>query len=173
MRKVLFLAVAGLLLAPGARASTGQTIAAVEPTSVRLEVVLDHFAGDTKTGSQPFAFRVGLNEKASLRVEKDTGKVEQPVADPCPSTLSEPVGTQVETTVSPEPEGRFTVNLVFTERLRAGCRNVNGVSIPVFSNRSIASVVRLRNGESGDVVLEGQRDGKFTRAKVTLTVRND
>jgi len=173
MKNVAFLVIAGLL-AGGAHLAAAQTTDA-ERKSVGLEVVLHGTPSDTATADQPFYFRLNLDQKASLRIEADPAKATQPGSSvSCDPTVMklEPVSTQVDSTVSAAPDGRFTVKLVFADRARAGCRVVNGVSIPVFSNRILESVVTLRDGESTDIELRHPSTSESTKVTVTLKLMN-
>ena len=184
MTKVLSLAIAGLLVLAAAIGSIAQTPPA-DPR-VKLQVVIDRFESETKTASVPFFFSLAFNLKGSLRVE--AAPVQPAPNDPCPSLIAAQsiptrgggvsvpgqfVGTQVESTVTRAEEGNFSVNLQFTERALAGCRDVGGFWIPVYSNRIVAHVIRLRNGEPGEIVLENDPlRNKSTKVNVTLNVQN-
>jgi len=184
MTKFLSLPIAGLLVLVGASSLVAQTTPA-DPR-VKLQVVIDRFEGETKTTSVPFFFSLAFNVKASLRVE--AAPVPILPNDPCASLISAQsvpargggplmsgqfVGTEVESTVTRVEEGNFNVNLQFTERALAGCRDVGGFWIPVFSNRIVAHTIRLRSGELGEIVLENDPlRNKSTKAHVTLTVQN-
>jgi hypothetical protein len=170
MTKALRPAVAGLFLLVAANVAVAQTTAA--GPRVRLQVVLNQFQGDTKTRSLPFFFSLALNEKGILRVDADPTKAAMDEA--CTSTLQpvqsvgtvQFVGTQVESMVASLPEGQFSVNLTFTERARAGCRNVGNLVIPVFSNRILAQSLSLKNGETREIALN-----ESTRLVVTLNLQ--
>jgi hypothetical protein len=184
MAKVLNRAITGLLILIAANSAIAQTNPA--GPRVKLQVVLNHFEGETKTGSVPFFFSLTLNQKGTLRVDADPAKA-QP-SEPCSSLIAaQPagtrggdalesvqfVGTQVESTVTPAEDGAFSVNLQFTERARAGCTDVGGLWIPIFSNRIISHVIRIRNGEPGEIVLEGDAArNESTKVTVTLTAGN-
>jgi hypothetical protein len=180
MTKVLNPAITGVLILIAANSAAAQTNPA--GPRVKLQVVLNHFEGESKTGSVPFFFSLTLNQKGMLRVDADPAKATasesctgaiQPAAQNNGSLVSmQFVGTQVEGTVVPIADGQFGVNLVFSERTRAGCRDVGGLSIPVFSNRIVAHVINLRSGESGEIVLENDPLRKTTKVNVTLTVSN-
>jgi hypothetical protein len=177
MTQALSLAIAGLLIAGAASYAFVQN-APANP-SFKLEVVLNHFEGEAKTGTLPFLFAIGLNQKGSLRVDGNPDRANSPnAADPCPgatqsSSLMPSVGTQVDSVVSPLADGRFGVELTFTERARAGCRDINGLLIPVFSNRIVARSVTLKDGESKEIVFTGDpARQQSTRVTVTLTIRN-
>jgi hypothetical protein len=165
MKRILVLALAGLF--PGLVSAAAQTNAA-QDQKIRVQVVLDRFEADTKIGSQPFFFLLVPDEKGTLRVAAEPSN-----ALPCPVDRSvQFVGTQVESTVHPKPDGSYGVQLTFTERALAGCRDVNGVSIPVFSNRIVAHTVTLRDAEAGEILLRGDSLKKeFTRVTVTVTPR--
>jgi hypothetical protein len=181
MAKLLNRAITLLPILIAASSANAQTNPA--GARVKLQVVLNHFEGETKTGSVPFIFSLTLNQKGILRVDADPAKAAasesctnaiQPAGAQNDGTLVyvQFVGTQVESTVVPIAGGQFGVNLVFTERARAGCRDVGDLSIPVFSNRIVAHTINLSNGGSGEIVLENDPLRKTTKANVTLTVED-
>jgi len=96
-------------------------------------------------------------------------------SESCPSTAEtgQFVGTQIEATVVPIGDNQFGVSVVFSERGHVGCRDVNGLSIPVFSNQTIAHTINLINGEFREIVLQSDTlRNKTTKMNVTLMVGN-
>jgi hypothetical protein len=167
--KVRSLAIAALLGLLAATSAFAQPPPA--DTRVRLEVVLNRFEGETKTGSVPFLFSLAPDQKGTLRVSADPTKNSSLGCTPSILPATQFVGTQVESTAVPAPAGRFNVKLVFTERALAGCRDVGGTSIPVFSNKIVAETVLLGNEESREIVLKGDpQRNESTRVSVTLMV---
>jgi hypothetical protein len=175
MKRVLNLALAGLFLGVVTAAAQPAQTNALQDQKVRVQVVLDRFEGDTKIGSQPFFFLLVPDEKGTLRVSTDADKTAQSATLACvPAGPVPPGSTQVESTVHPGTDGRYSVTLVFTERALAGCAEVNGRSIPVFSNRIVEHGVTLRNGEPGEMLLWVDSVKKaFTRVAVTVTPAKD
>lgn len=175
MTKALRPAFAGLFLLVAANFAVAQTTPA--SPRVRLQVVLNQFQGDTKTGSLPFFFSLALNVKGTLRVDADPAKVTIDAACTGASgtgtAQQQFVGTQVESMVASLPDGQFGVNLTFTERTRAGCRAVGDLLIPVFSNRILAQSLSLKNGETRELALNSDPlHNESTRLIVTLTLGN-
>jgi len=180
MTRVLRPAIAGLLALIAANNVVAHTTPAAR---VRLQVVLDRFEGETKTGSAPFFFSLLLEEKGTLRVEAEPakGKLGEPCATLVAAGVStgapvgapmpvQFVGTQVESTVLPVEDGNFSVSLQFTERTLAGCTQVQNLWIPIFSNRIVAHTIRLRNDEPGEILLKGDA-ARNESTKVTVTLK--
>ena len=171
MAKVAFLVMTGFF-ALRAQAVTAQTTVG-EPQTVKLEVVLLRPQGDPKADGQRFNFRLGIDQKASMRIIAAPAEtIQSSNLAPCDPSVFQQEYSQVERTVSGSAngDGRFSVTLVFTDRARAGCRVVDGVSIPVYSNRIIESVVRLGDGESADIELGPPSTGESTKVTVTLNL---
>ena len=180
MTRVLRPAIAGLLALIAANNVFAQTTPAPR---VRLQVVLDRFEGETKTGSAPFFFSLLLEEKGTLRVEAEPAKAK--LGEPCATLVAagvvtgapvgapmpvQFVGTQVESTVLPVEDGNFSVSLQFTERTLAGCTQVQNLWIPIFSNRIVAHTIRVRNDEPGEILLKGDA-ARNESTKVTVTLK--
>ena len=139
-----------------------------------------------QTGSVPFFFSLAAEEKGTLRVEAEPAKAK--LGEPCATLVRAAgatetpvgarmpvqfVGTQVESTVLPIEGGNFSVSLQFTERTLVGCTQVENLWIPIFSNRIVAHVIRLRNDESGEILLKGDSArNEFTKVTVTLKAGN-
>ena len=81
-------------------------------------------------------------------------------------------GDSVDASVRPNSDDRWSVDLTITERTLAGCRTVNTVSIPVFSNRIIAKTVTLKSGETTQVDLHANSvRNEAIKVDVTLTMQ--
>lgn len=135
------------------------------PMPARLEGVISRFVGDTKIGSQPFSLLLKTGEKASLAMESTGSK-----ACAAPEQARH-VETRLDATSSSKANDRFSLELTFTERAFAGCRTVNAVSIPVFSNRIVAKSVTLKNGETTQMDLgTGSTSSEAIKVEVTLLI---
>ena len=140
------------------------------PMSARLEGVISRSVGETKVGSQPFSLFLKTGEKGSLTMES-TGSVDSDARKLCAAPKEAPhAGTRLDATVRPKADDRFSIELTITERAFAGCRTVNTVSIPVFSNRIVAKSVTLKSGETTQVDLGGSATSEAIKVDVTLVI---
>jgi hypothetical protein len=166
MTRYLALATLGLMVL-GTHA-IAQTVA---PSPIKLQLVIARYEGDKKVSSQPFELRLLPNQQGTLRVSKDIKDLPPSELVPCitpASSNGQQVGTTVESMVRPMGD-EFSVQLTITERALAGCRTVGNIDIPVFSNRVVAHTVRLKNGETTDVMQADTARNTSTRMEVAVT----
>jgi hypothetical protein len=156
----------------------------MEQSRARLEFVLSKFEGDRKVSDTPLFLLLPFNQKGVLRNMTPVPDLSPDLLPPCfirnlpqGRSLEEvglghyQVGTQVDSTVSPMPEGKFGIQISITERTLAGCRTVANVDIPVFSNRIIAHSVTLRDGETAELMFSVDKAANTSsRLMVKLTI---
>jgi hypothetical protein len=138
--------------------------------------VLSKFEGDRKVSDQPLFLLLPLNQKGVLRATTPVNDLNPDTVPPCftPRPLErspQEIGTQVDSTVSPLPEGRFAIQISIAERAFAGCRMVGELNIPVFSNLVQDRSVTLKNGESTDFAFSVNKTANTSsRLMVKLTI---
>lgn len=148
MTRYLALATLGLMAF-----GTDALAQSVASPTIKLQVVISRYEGDRIVSSEPFELRLSLNQTGTVQVAKEIKAVPQSQLLPCvtPASGTQQVGTKVESVVN-DAVGEFSVALTITERTLAGCRTIGDREIPVFANRIVAHVVRLKSGDSTEFV---------------------
>jgi hypothetical protein len=150
--------------------------AKTDQSRARLEFVLSKFEGDRKVSDTPLFLLLPFNQKGVLRNAMPVTDLSPDLLPPCLPPLpqvrgSQEVGTQIDSTVTPMPEGKFGIQMSITERSLAGCRTVGDITIPVFSNRVKAHVVTLKDGETTDLIFSIDKAANTSsRLMVKLTI---
>src|SRR6185503_6901799 len=104
-----------------------------------------------------------FNQKGVLRITTPVNDLSPDLLPPCftPQLQQrglQEVGTEVDSTVSPLPEGKFGILMSITDRALAGCRTLGDLDIPVFSNRIMAHSVTLQDGETADFIFSVDKE---------------
>jgi len=142
---------------------------------VRLELVLSNFEGDRKVSDEPLVLVLPFNQSDVLRITTPVSTFGPDVVPPClpplpQGPLPQGVGKEIDSLVSPLPDGRFSIQMSIRQRSVAGCRTVGDVNTPVFSNRIVARSVTLRDGETTSIFFVDKAANTSSRLTVKLTV---
>jgi hypothetical protein len=167
-----FFAAISLALAVGIAASAQTT--GTPPIKIQLVVSEQGISGTPAV--QPRTVSLVANPTGKFKV--DLKSVERSFPPGCGYNVAtitahnpqpQRVGTQLEGTVNPAPEGRFQVQLTLTERTVEGCRAVGDLNIPVFANRIIQHTVVVGSGEMAPFTF----GGKFETLRVEFTLTSE
>ena len=145
------------------------------PTSLQAHVAFFIPEADFTVKIHSYEVPLKLDSTEKLTV-KDLRSATIPAeCDPANSQLSKPnapqVGTEVRGTVNVTPDGRYQVRLTVTSRWLAGCRDVGGLTIPVFGNIILSNDAVVVLGEVLPIMI---RDGsKVAPIKVEVTLMQD
>ena len=159
-----------------------QPVAQAPTTTVKLQVVLSRYDGDKKISSFPFTLSLVPGQRGSLRSGAEVPVATAPApgttlgAPGTPSYNIQSVGSQVDATVNPTPDGKYKLDLTVTDRwFVAGAAGAQGgvPNVPSFRNMNTASQAILSNGETMQFTSSSDKASNETfKIDVTLTVGN-
>ena len=146
--------------------------------TIKLQVVLSRYDGDKKLSSLPYTLSLVPGQQGNIRAGAE-------IAVPTTSlsgdktTVSysmQQVGSQIDATVTPTPEGKFNLKLSVTDRsIVTGAQAAQGgmPNIPSFRNMSSNSQAIMSSGETMQFTASSDRAANETfRIDVTLTLGN-
>jgi hypothetical protein len=161
MKKRALLAFWGVLILVGSAYGQAPASSASPSIILKVQVTVTRYMGENKISSQPYVLSLAPNENGSLRVGAEVAvptTIAPPAgtgasAQPTPSYTLQQVGTQVDCTASPQPDGRYKLRLTVTDRSvlptaqasEVGSRIAN---VPTFRNLNLSSTIFLGNGQS-------------------------
>lgn len=155
---------------------------AAEMVQVELELVVSRYQGDKKVSSLPYFLAVNANGEASLRMGAN---VPVPTSVWAPGNVGpvapiafnyQNVGTDIDATVRPRGEGRFTVRVKVEERSvvqpPTGSTITGTVSgAPVIRTFAAQNDLVLREGQTRQFTAAADRvSGEVVKVDVTLKV---
>lgn len=155
---------------------------AAETVQVELELVVSRYQGDKKVSSLPYFLAVNANGEASLRMGAN---VPVPTSVWAPGNVGpvapiafnyQNVGTDIDATVRPRGEGRFTVRVKVEERSVVQPptgSTINGTvsGAPVIRTFAAQNELVLRDGQTRQFTAAADRvSGEVVKVDVTLKV---
>lgn len=151
----------------------------VPPTpssSIKLLVVLARYDGDKKISSLPYTLLLAPGENGNIRAGTEVAVPTTSVGGSPQGYTLQQVGSQIDASVTPTPDGKFKLNLNVTDRsMITGAPATQGgmPNVPSFRNNTSASKAILSNGETVQFTSSSDRASNETfRIDVTLTVGN-
>jgi hypothetical protein len=174
----LALAIFSTSFAVVARAQAPAQASAQPPAAtIKLLVVLSRYEGDKKLSSLPYTLSLVPGQNGSIRAGAEI-PVPTTVMGADKGTTSysmQSVGSQVDATVNPTPDGKFKLTLTVTDRsvVTAQTTMASVGNVPSFRNMMSNSQAILSNGETIQFTSSSDRATNETfRIDVTLTVGN-
>ena len=135
------------------------------PATFKLQVVVSKYEGGRKVSEQPFYFLLAPNQKGTLRVTSDIKDAALSEGQSCMTSAalsSQQIGTEVESLVAPAADGQFKISVSIHDRSWRDCRNVGGVSVPVFANTAASHDITLKSGQTVEVAESAARKVSIT-----------
>jgi hypothetical protein len=166
---------------PGQPGTQGSAAPAV---TIRLVVVLSKYEGDKKISSVPYTLSLVPGKPGSIRAGSEipvptSSMITTPtVGDkPVTSYTLQQVGSQIDATVNPTPDGKYNLTLSVTDRDRTAPSSAQAAgtvpNVPTFKNMVSSSSAILGNGESIQFTSSTERaSNESLKIDVTLTVGN-
>lgn len=181
LRVCLSSALSALVFGNLARAQAPTPPPQLPDTTIKLQVVLSRYEGDKKLNSFPYTLSLVPGKRGSIRAGAEVPvptftagtSGDKPAASPY--TMQQ-VGSQVDATVTPTPDGKFRLNLSVTDR-SIGPNSPGGQArvpnVPSFRNMTSTSEAILGNGETIQFTASSDPASNETfKIDVTLTVGN-
>ena len=176
------MAVLAGLLALGSTAEAQAPAPTPPQATIKLRVVLSKYQGDKRINSQPYELSLVPGQRGNVRIGSEV-----PVYTSPPSTVGlntptsytmQQVGTQIDATITTQPDGKYAVDLTVTDRSVNSSSQVTPSAdrvpnVPIFRNVSANSRVILGNGESTQFSTAlDQVSNETFKVDVTLNVGN-
>jgi type II secretory pathway component HofQ len=143
-------------------------------STIKLQVVLARYEGDKKVSSFPYVLSLIPGQHGNIRNGSEIAVASSAGAGNA-YTLQQ-VGTQIDATVTPVADGKFSLNLLVTDRsIVTGAPAAQGgvSSVPSFRNNNTSTNAILSAGETIQFTSSPDKTGNETlKIEVTLTVGN-
>ena len=146
--------------------------------TIKLQVVLSRYDGDKKLSSFPYTLSLVPGVTGNIRAGAEIAVPTTSMSGDKTMTsyTLQQVGSQIDATVTPTPDGKFNLKLSVTDRsLVTGAPAAQGgmPNIPSFRNMISTSQAIMSSGETMQFTASSDRAANETfRIDVTLTVGN-
>jgi type II secretory pathway component HofQ len=147
-------------------------------TTIRLLVILSKYEGDKKISSVPYTLSLVPGKPGSIRAGSEIPVPTTSITggDKPNTTTSytlQQVGSQIDATVNPTTDGKYSLQLSVTDRDRTSANNPAVPNVPTFKNMVSSSSAILSNGETIQFTSSTERtSNESLKIDVTLTVGN-